>query len=221
MESSGGPTVVYLSSGAAVAVLTDRTASGPGVCGLRLEPEEAREIRVASDVLELLKPASVREAEREGMEIRERPPNQWGVRNGETIYRQGEWFFLPTDKSTRDLGTVEKPYSDLYLARKRWARRRTEHPVTGRHIPRDFARPLPRECDTCGESSFAMDNDGEVTCEVCGEGDHGVYVRGTVRHAGGDHPIYNLRERWFRAVRHDRDVMVFDMSAGRGSGGWD
>jgi hypothetical protein len=58
-----------------------------------------------------------------------------------------------------------------------------------------------------------IEEDGEKTITAC-------YVRGTVRHVEGDHPMYNLGERWFQAVRHDREALSIQRPESRRMG-WD
>jgi hypothetical protein len=58
-----------------------------------------------------------------------------------------------------------------------------------------------------------IEEHGEKVITAC-------YVRGTVRHDRGDHPMYNLGERWFQAVRHDREALPIQQPESRRMG-WD
>lgn len=145
---------------------------------------------------------------------------------GEVIVRHGEWFFIPTAWSG-DVPEVGMDYAEERLG---------SHYAAGRHEQRS---PLPKSCLDCGavaglgadysvdeagrtDAALHVDADGEVSCNVCGaDVPRNIYVRGEVRHRGGDHNAVNLGETWHRAVTHDRDVMTYSTSGGGGRVGWD
>ncbi len=228
------PKLVLLASGDAICIGRDSTASdyNQSFFGFRVEADELASFRTVAEVIELLKPDFVAAMEQRGLEIYERD----GKTDGNRIVRQGEWFLVPVEDDFDDSNLrIEKVLADAYRKRKTttWedGERKTEYvrrlnrtftdSDLGSHIPRDKATELPTECGECGGSSFEMDEQGQVDCDDCGHQFSTIYVRGTFRHIRGEHGIVNLGEKWHKAVTHDRDVMVFDTSAGTGTGGWD
>ena len=232
--SADEPVLVLLASGDAICVGRDSTAAdyNQSFFGFRIDADEVASLRSVSDAMNLLKPDLVAAIEQKGMEISEKA----GDTNGDNIIRQGEWFLIPMPEDFDDTDVkVEKVYADAFREGHRtvWTdgekkrvpfrrlNRNYEDPNLGSHIPRDKGRRVPTECDECDGTSFEMDEQGYVTCEECESDFGGILVRGTFRHIRTEHDIVNLGERWHAAVTHDRDVMVFDTSAGTGSGGWD
>ena len=229
------PKLVLLASGDAICIGRDSTASdrNQSFFGFRVEADELASLRSAKEAIELLKPDFVAAMEQKGLEIYERD----GKTDGKRIVRQGEWFLVPVPKDFDESNLkVEKVYSEAFRRRKvtKWedGERKTEYVKRlnrnfedddlGSHIPREKGRQLPTDCDECGGSSFEMDDQGQVDCLDCGHEFSTLFVRGTFRHIRNEHSIVNLGEKWHMAVCHDRDVMVFDTSAGTGTGGgWD
>lgn len=243
IRAGSGVKLVEFSQGFGYVIGRDKTANvtreNTGRFAFRLDPEEMENIRVMEDALDLLTPTEVREAEAEGMSVYEGRPSLWALRRGNQIIRQGEWFFIPMDEDFEpedvpifkplSQGVLTKTVDDVEQAPASFPAgnyeptkvgaglgiRDTDTGVTyydgqilplsfgfnhspasallGRHVPRDFA-PI-------------YDDDGETVI--------GGYVRGTVRHTWGDHPMINLRERWHRVVTHGREVASLARQGGR------
>ena len=172
------------------------------------------------------------------LELTDGKPNSYTVGAGTRIFRQGEWFFIPMGADFQPEGVVYKPLSkgadprtvpefDVFyghlpvgnyeattynhkpvirdLDSEQFLVPPTVFPCStprhmGSHVPRDISVEL-------------IEEDGEKTITAC-------YVRGTVRHVEGDHPMYNLGERWFQAVRHDREALSIQRPESRRMG-WD
>lgn len=124
---------------------------------------------------------------------------------GKVIVRQGEWFFIPTDKSL----DTSNPSAGGQLGNHRAMR------YKGAVV--DL-----QEC-ACGASSWECGSgvSDPWVCKSCGS-DAPLYVRGQISHVDGDHNSINLGETWHLAVTHDRDVWMYDdHPATGGGGGWD
>jgi len=127
---------------------------------------------------------------------------------GNVIVRHGEWFFIPVPDASPDESGMQ------YAAKKM-----DNHKAMRYHGARS---PPPSECLYCG-GSFHMDNDGEMSCNDCGNDiERYIYVRGQIVHMNNDHNAVNLGETWHLAVKHDVDVRTYDSNPSNGGGGgWD
>lgn len=163
------------------------------------------------------------------------PPKYSWRRRTENIIRQGEWFFIPTESDFEPEGVITKPLNGGVLTDSLEGVTRID-PHYGvpaeRVIPIEaLGTPMLKDVET-GElfttertikSGYVADlaefggvplnprdvMGNHVPRDFVAVNKTEWYVRGTVRHVEGDHDVYNLRENWFRAVRHDREVMSF------------
>lgn len=200
-----------------------------------LDADELAQLRAEDDPMDLLKPDIVAAYEQRGYDIMgsQSYGNPYKSRfEGESIVRQGEWFFVPMDEDFEPDAEITKHTSGgaIYESRIKDKEERIKQ--------------LPTECPECGGTSFEWIDD--VTCTECDwskdperyeqvyvgshgafhyntdqpmeshvprdlaiEDDGSLYVRGTVRHADNDHHMVNF-ENWHLAVTHDRQGIVFN-----------
>lgn len=129
---------------------------------------------------------------------------------GEVIVRQGEWFFIPTDRT-------DVPEQGCSYASKQMSSHRAQRFHGARS-------PLPTECPECASNMIECDGDGDLSCGTCGrEIDREILVRGLVSHSRNEHNQIHLGDTWHKAVTHGRDVLTYDDNPGNGGGGggWD
>jgi hypothetical protein len=214
-----------------------------GWFGFLLTAEEMASFRTADDALDLLTPEPVAERLATGnYRLVEGAPSQYQVdppkfgfsRRQDSIIRQGEWFFIPTEPDFEPEAPVLKPLSRKIETRSLCYLPNFERDVRVTSFPRksfgsEGVRPVEIDGNLMMEDveSGVYYTDQELLpfgfhnpmgshvardLAVVGESTENyerLFVRGTVRHTEGDHDVYNFRENWFEAVRHDREVLSF------------
>jgi hypothetical protein len=226
-------TVAYFDSGGAILFAYDSTAKEfhERHCATRLNEERTTLVRQSENPLDAVKPDEVLAAEARGLEVV--PADDFGgdgspyrdSRLGESVIRQGEWWFVPMDESF-------SPDEPVYHPHARTSDGKWDLPDSAQYVD-----SLPTECADCGASSFEVRPDA-TACTECGFehydadqlNEHGrpslgshyaremafvdgdIYVRGTVKHQRSEHSMFHLEDRWHLAAENLTDFVVFDTS---------
>jgi hypothetical protein len=123
--------------------------------------------RTIADAYAGLKPKQVRQAEKDG----------------KTIHRQGEWYFIETGMSDRD-------FADMVGCRVKDLNGCMAHPGAKR---RAFEHPLPRSSDSSNPHRVRHMQYGNR-----------VYAKGRVRHP--EHPMVLLGQQWHQVYKNTEEI---------------